>query len=73
VEATLVACRSETVSSAIEAGAPRLDFETWVHLFVRITIYPRQATRGVRLPDLPNRRNEGLTAITTDAHKPKAH
>ncbi len=29
---TLEACRNHFVAVAIEAGAPRLDFETWVHL-----------------------------------------
>jgi hypothetical protein len=37
-----VACRSETVSSAIETGAPRLDSETWVHLFLPLTFSPRR-------------------------------
>jgi hypothetical protein len=49
---SLLACRSETVSSAIETGAPRLDSETWVHLLVPLTFCPRQATsagsEGVR-------------------------
>ena len=49
---SLVACRSETVSSAIETGASRLDSETWVHLLVPLTFCPRQATsagsEGVR-------------------------
>jgi hypothetical protein len=40
----LRACRSETVCSAIETGAPRLDCETWVHLFVPLTLSPRQAS-----------------------------
>lgn len=31
------------------------------------------ADRSVRLPDSPNQCKEGLTAVTTDAHKPKAH
>jgi hypothetical protein len=43
----LVACRGETVRSAIETGAPRLDSETWVHLFVPLTFSPRQATSGL--------------------------